>query len=135
MTQIDAASQLAALIRRQMAAARPSAKGVRKTTTASALDATRQAEEQDAQSAPGNNIASAVALRVQSIDPDDPQRERKAFRMFLDAVLLAEFGEQLINDPGFYQLVEQVHQQMEADSELLEAIHQAAATLLGLAGS
>jgi hypothetical protein len=64
------------------------------------------------------------------IDPDDPQRERKAFRIFLESVLLAELGDELINDPAFYQMVEDVQLQMEGDPELASAISQAAKLLL-----
>lgn len=51
-------------------------------------------------------------------------------RVFLESVLLAELGESLINDDGFYQLVEQVQQQMAADSGLAEIMDQAADLLL-----
>ena len=71
-----------------------------------------------------------VARRVRAIDPQDPDRRRKAMRVFLESVLLAELGESLINDDGFYQLVEQVQQQMAADSGLAEIMDQAADLLL-----
>jgi hypothetical protein len=42
-----------------------------------------------------------IAERVRALDPADPDRGRKAFRIFLESVLLAELGEELINDHGF----------------------------------
>jgi hypothetical protein len=80
-----------------------------------------------ARTAPGSD--AALVLRVRSISADDPQRERKAFRMFLEATLLEEFGSDVINDPAFYQLVDQVHAQM-CDDPALEASMRAAALAL-----
>lgn len=71
-----------------------------------------------------------MARRVQAIDPTDPDRYRKAFRVFLESVLLAEFGADLVNDAGFHRLVEDVHAQMNADSELADSIASAAARML-----
>jgi len=136
MTRVDVASQLASLaaaIRRQTSAARPAPASATKTGMSTALAPPAHRSEPKGALATAGEAALSVALRVRSIDPDDPGRERKAFRMFLDAVLLAEFGEQLINDAGFYQLVEQVQQHMEADPDLAASIHDAATMLLGTA--
>ena len=71
-----------------------------------------------------------VARRVQAIDPDDPDRPRKAFRVFLESVLLAEFGEHLVNDAGFHQLVDSVHSEMDSDAELARSIRDATDVML-----
>jgi hypothetical protein len=119
MTSINASAQIAALIRSQVASLRkPSGPtGAKKQAKQGRLQ-----EERD--------IAGLIAQRVLVIDPDDPQRERKAFRIFLESVLLAELGDELINDPAFYQMVEDVQLQMEGDPELASAISQAAKLLL-----
>lgn len=54
--------------------------------------------------------------------------------MFLESVLLSELGDGLINDPGFYQMVDHVQNQMEADPHLAHAIQEAAAVLLSERG-
>ena len=77
------------------------------------------------------DLASTIARRVAAIDQADPDRRRKAFRVFLESVLLDEWGPQLINDPGFYQLVANVHTQMESSAELRALMEQAADRLLG----
>ena len=128
MTQIDAAAQLAALIRRQMDRARTPAKPVAEMGASSAVR--RTSESRGGATAARGGVAGLIAQRVQAIPADDPDRERKAFRVFLESVLLAELGSELINDPGFYQLVEQVHLRMEADPDLADAIQEAAAMLL-----
>ncbi|HEX7634768.1 MAG TPA: hypothetical protein VF427_05740 [Noviherbaspirillum sp.] len=64
------------------------------------------------------NLESLIAQRIQGIERDDPQRGRKAFRVFLESVLLSHFGEQLINDPKFYQLIDDIQMSMEADPDI-----------------
>lgn len=68
--------------------------------------------------------------RVASLAPDDQERERKAFRYFLEAALVSDLGANLINDPKFHQLVDIVQQRMEAQPELLAASQRAARLLL-----
>ncbi|HEV8690641.1 MAG TPA: hypothetical protein VGQ91_10125 [Ideonella sp.] len=80
------------------------------------------------------DLASTIARRVAAIEHTDPDRRRKAFRVFLESVLLDEWGPQLINDPGFYQLVAHVHGQMEASAELRAMMELAADRLLGPGG-
>lgn len=75
---------------------------------------------------------SLISQRVQALDPADPQRGRKAFRIFLESVLLNELGGELINDNAFYQMVDHVHQTMEQDPKIAAAIDQAVASLLTL---
>lgn len=118
---------LAAIIRRQVtslarAPGNASARGSARSPTGRA-DAPAERE-------PASDIAALIARRVQAIDPDDPNRQRKAFKVFLESVLLAEFGDGLINDAGFHQLVDDVHSEMEADDELASAIRAATARLL-----
>lgn len=70
--------------------------------------------------------------RVASLAPDDQDRERKAFRYFLEAALVSDLGTNLINDPKFHQLVDIVQQRMEAQPELLAASKRAARLLLDI---
>ncbi|HSV48029.1 MAG TPA: hypothetical protein VLJ58_19720 [Ramlibacter sp.] len=120
MTRIHAADQLAALIRAQLAPLRQRAG--RRGAPALAADAPATAASTD--------LAGLVAQRIHSIGADDPQRERKAFRIFLETVLLSELGQDLVNDPSFQLMVDQVQSQMESDPELARATRQAAQALL-----
>jgi hypothetical protein len=125
MTKIESASQLAEIIRQQVSSLRQ--------TSRKLSDKARANESSDVSKNKRRSqydIASIVAQRVQAIDPDDPNKAHKAFRIFLEAVLLAEIGDELINDPGFYQMIEKIQQQMESDTELSALIKQAAAILL-----
>ncbi len=75
-------------------------------------------------------MRTLIATRVKALDPADPDRRRKAFRIFLESVLLAELGENLINDAQFYELVQRVQETMEAEPALAESIGRAADMLL-----
>lgn len=79
--------------------------------------------------APGQ-LEALIELRVRKLERDDPQRGRKAFRLFLETVLLAQFGDNLMNDPKFYLLVDDVHAALERDPRVRQMIDQAVAHLL-----
>lgn len=134
MSRIDS-SQLASLIRGQLSAMRLSsaeiAKKARKSpslqgATEGALD-TR--EEMD--SAAG--LQHRIGVAVRSIQPGDPDRKRKVFRVFLEAVLLQELGDNLKSDPAFFAMVDQVQTLMEQDESLGKATARAADVLLAQA--
>ncbi|MTV41469.1 hypothetical protein [Duganella radicis] len=76
------------------------------------------------------NLSALIELRVRQIARDDPQRGRKVFRVFLEAVLLSHFGEHLVNDPRFFQMVDDIQVAMESDAACRELVNQAIAQLL-----
>ncbi|MGI4848740.1 MAG: hypothetical protein ACRYGK_11470 [Janthinobacterium lividum] len=88
---------------------------------------------------PGNTAvdlarAELLARRIGALALDDQHRRRKAFRLYLDAVLLDAFGDGLAGADDFDQLVEQVVQRMEMSPELGAAIAEAGALLLDRQG-
>jgi hypothetical protein len=80
--------------------------------------------------APGQ-LTALIEQRVRQIGADDPQRGRKAFRVFLEAVLLSHFGEALVADPKFFQVVDEVQGGLEADPACAQLVDRAIAHLLG----
>jgi hypothetical protein len=122
MTSVDATGRILAQIREQAGAiaGRP-APAAKPGTTAPPKGTPR----------PG--LQTLVAQRVQAIGAEDPQRRRKAFRIFLESVLVSEMGNELINDPAFHSLVDQVQQAMESDPQLRPAINDAGDYLLSSA--
>ena len=121
MNALDPTQQLAALIRVQVASLRRRQSGG-KAKSAPAPGPADSASSQD--------LAAIVAQRIRAIPPDDPQRERKAFRLFLETVLAAELGVGLVNDPSFAVMVDHVQAQMESDPQLAQASLEAARVLL-----
>ncbi|AMO22171.1 hypothetical protein GCM10027034_24740 [Ramlibacter solisilvae] len=129
MTSVDPANQLAALIRVQVASLRQRQAS---RTTAGGRQPTSLPVDGAGQ---GADLASIVAQRIKAISEDDPQRERKAFRLFLETVLLSELGPEIVNDPSFAVMVDHVQQQMESDPDLAQASLEAARVLLKSAES
>ena len=76
------------------------------------------------------SLESLVQKKIKRIDKNAPDRGKKAFRIFLETILLAHFGENLVNDPAFYQMVDDVQSAMESDAEIKEAIDAAVRHLL-----
>jgi hypothetical protein len=74
--------------------------------------------------------AESLRLRLQAriagVAPDDPRRMREAF---VETVLLWELGEELATDAALGDLVTRVSEQLVADPEVAERMHQ---MLLGL---
>lgn len=68
--------------------------------------------------------------RIGALSPDDPHRQRKAFRMFLEAVLVQEFGRGRLDENGFDQMVDTVLERMESDAGLNAAMQEAGKLLL-----
>jgi hypothetical protein len=67
-------------------------------------------------------VRQAMARRIRSIDPDDPGFLDKAALVFVESVLLAEFGEKLLNDPEFRDLATQVQSAMISNAEIREEL-------------
>lgn len=127
MPGLDPTNQLAALIRVQVASLRRQQAGKTPATL-------QQVSSGDSTGA-SPDLATLVAQRVRSISADDPQRERKALRVFLETVLLSELGPGLVNDPGFAAMVDHVQEELTSDPDLASAASQAAQTLLRSASS
>ncbi|HYD79860.1 MAG TPA: hypothetical protein VEC06_08625 [Paucimonas sp.] len=77
-----------------------------------------------------NALSELIARRVQEVDPGDPQRGRRTFRIFLESILLNELGESLINDPSFYIMIDEIQRCMEAEPRASSSIDAAVALLL-----
>lgn len=76
-------------------------------------------------------LQQRIASRLKAIDGGDPDRHGKGLRIFLEAVLLEEFGTGLIEDPSFHQLLTDVHTAMMTSEALAQPIRSAMSDLLG----
>jgi hypothetical protein len=125
MSTIDPASHLFAHIRAQALAWRRKSSGRGAAETA----------EPERSPTPGGaqDWLAQVAQGVAAIDRDDPQRQRKAFRVYLRAALAREIGIGHVDDQGFPELVERVLETMESDAQLKDAITAAGDMLLRVA--
>lgn len=108
MTTIDPRQQLAAALQAQVAALRQ-----------------RKAEGGPSAAKPqaARTDAAALAQRIRAIGADDPDRRQKAVRVYLESEFAREFGDALLTDPVFPQMVDAVQEQMAGDAQMQAAVH------------
>jgi len=139
---IDPSTQLAAMIRAQFAA-QFRAQTKERTVGDQVAQRKTQApkgslgEPSEANESRGSELENddarlqqMVALRVRALAADDPHRERKAFRLFLESVLVQAFGRDRLDERGFDQMVDTVLERMESDPQLHAALREAGNLLL-----
>jgi hypothetical protein len=95
----------------------------------------RRAGERDAEpeadaAPPPEDVLARTVSAVAAIPADLPDRRRRAFRLYLQAVLARELGIQDPDGPGFQGLVERVLTAMEDQEGLPDAIARAGDLLL-----
>ena len=128
---ISSVNQLVASIRSQLAANIASSTGNKAAVTSS--NQPRKSGKGQAPAASGyqsENLENLINQRIRQIERDAPNRGRRAFRVFLEAVLLSQLGEHLINDPRFYQLLDDVQGAIENNPATREMAEEASAQLL-----
>ncbi|MFZ6778071.1 hypothetical protein ACO0LD_14665 [Undibacterium sp. Ji83W] len=125
--KIESTSQLASIIRSQIDSMRKANKAPHTSSIGSKKETVKTKK---ISSPPKKDLGHLIVQRVAGIPLEDPHRRRKAFRAFLESVLLDELGEGLIADPRFFRMVEDIQNQMQADQELAPIIDQAIDLLL-----
>jgi outer membrane protein OmpA-like peptidoglycan-associated protein len=53
-------------------------------------------------------LKQRIAERLQAIDPKNPNAERRRKRIFLESTLAWEFGEEVLRDPSFQELLDRL---------------------------
>lgn len=59
-----------------------------------------------------------IEERIRALPPNDPERRRQARRVFLEAVVAWEFGDQLLLDAEFTGLIDRLQETFAADPEI-----------------
>ena len=109
MTTIDPSSQVALALQSQVAAMKERGK-------------TKGSAAQQTVATPHGTVSGTLAHGVRAIAPDDPNRRQKAVRLFLQAELVREFGDALLNDPQFGTMLDAVQEQMARDEKTAAAV-------------
>jgi hypothetical protein len=65
-------------------------------------------------------LQQKIREKLRRIDSGDPKAAQKSVHIFLESVLLWEFGERLMEDPKFYALLDEVQISMESDPAVRE---------------
>jgi hypothetical protein len=77
-----------------------------------------------------SRLSASTLQRLAGIDRTDPERRRKAVRVYLEGELAREFGDGVLNDPAFPQMLDAVQQQMHGDAQVAAAVHALGGLLL-----
>jgi hypothetical protein len=109
LTTIDPSGQVALALQAQIAALKERARA-------------KGSSPSQANTVDGRAISGTFAQRMQAISPDDPHRQQKAVRVFLQAELMREFGDALLNDPQFGVMLDAVQGQMAQDDATAAAV-------------
>jgi hypothetical protein len=117
VTTIDPGMQLAAALQAQLAAVRERARVPQRASAAGAT-------------APPGAQTAGMAQRISAIDRGDPDRRRKAVRVYLESELAREFGAGLLNDPSLPQLLDAVQHRMQEDATTAAAVETVGELLL-----
>lgn len=69
------------------------------------------------------SIKLKIIHAVKAIDTQDSKKNQKAIEIFVENVLLWQFGEDLINDPNFKHLVDEVSLALSNESSILDQLN------------
>lgn len=76
------------------------------------------------------DLAELTAQRLLRIEPHDPDRKRKALRIYLESVIFSQWGEGMLGDPQLGGMLEFIEAQLRADAHLARACEEAVDLLL-----
>lgn len=135
MTSIDSASRLAAMLVTRMTVQlrEPSPHAGRLDEQRASTHDTSTPDSGDVRTDEDARLLQSLTLAVGRIAADDPDRQRKAYRLFMEAMLARALDRTRFDDMDFRQLLDTVLQRMEDDSELHDQLREAGQLLLDAA--
>lgn len=75
-------------------------------------------------------LLEALTQAVKHLSQNDPERQRKAYRLFMQTVLARTLGRSRFDDMRFNQLLDSVLEQMESDPQLHGQLQEAGQLLV-----
>ena len=122
MDPLSSFDGIAELIRRRVSAdAAAKVKSGHTGKLSSSAQKHHLAKKQSAES-----VKSKIIIALNAIDINDDQKYHKYINVFVENILLWQFGEDLINDPDFIQLTEDVTDLLSKDPAILTQLMQLA---------
>lgn len=74
------------------------------------------------------SVKLKIVKAIKAIDINDVRRNQKSMSIFVESVLLWQFGDELINDPNFINLVDEVGSALLKESSILNQLNKLAAS-------
>lgn len=121
MDPIDSVSRAMQLLRLRLAAGKPRDSAPRVAGAAGAASAAGGL-------APGP-LRATIAARLRALQPKDEGFQERAVEVFVEGVLLSEFGAEMTNDAQFRQLIHGVARAMRAEPQTAVELDQLIQTL------
>lgn len=109
MDPVGGASPVMEVLRRQMS------ENLEKLRGAGTTAAGARAQPQVAGRAVTESLRQTLGRRVRAVDARDPQFQEKATALFVESILVSEFGDGLVNDAGFRLMIRDVARTMRTD--------------------
>lgn len=72
---------------------------------------------------PGRSARQTATRKIRALQRQDAAYTEKAINAFIESVLAHEFGEGIVNDPEFQDMVKQVQEIMTSDASLSSQLH------------
>lgn len=72
------------------------------------------------------SVKLKIVEAIKLIDKNDKNRNKKSINIFVENILLWQFGEELINDSAFSQLVDEVGEALFNEADMMELLFQIA---------
>src|SRR5690348_9858087 len=112
MEPVDGVTQAMEILRRQMA---ENLDGLKRTGKDPSRVATRPTVGSSAMSP---SIPEIVARKIRTMDPLAPDFDQQASSVYIESVLIAEFGDRLVNNPAFHDMLSAVQKTMLSDETI-----------------
>lgn len=74
------------------------------------------------------DVKSKIIIAIKGINSQDPKKNQKLVGVFVENVLLWQFGDELINDLNFINLVEDVSGALLNEKSILDQLHRLVTT-------
>lgn len=113
MNPVSSLDAIAELIRRKVTLDATAQKNHSKFTVSAQKTAQIEGRLQPGQ------LKEKIRSATNAIEVDDPKRKQKVVQIFVQSVLVWQFGESLVNDPEFVALVEDVAGALSAHQDLI----------------